>query len=404
MNENIFEECVKCTICTTVCPMMEVNPFYPGPKQAGPDGRRFRLKDPGYFDLTLKFCLDCRRCEVACPSGVKVGDLIQLARIRYGRQSNPVRDRILASPDFAGSVATSVSSAANSLLSSRPVKAVLHTLAGIDRHRALPKYSPVRFRDWFKQQDQDGFSKFVNYFHGCYVNYNFPQLGKDLVRILNACGYGVRLLEKEKCCGAANISNGFGRRAERQAAVNVASIRKATASGEPVLTTGTTCTSTIRDEYSNVLGLDMRGIRDSVLLATKWLYERIEEGSVRLAFKEGLGKRISYHTSCHMSRLGWGLYSISLLKMIPGAVVSVPEQQCCGMAGTFGFKRENYPYSQMIGSGLFKALESEKPDVVATDCETCKWQIESGTGLKVMNPISIIAEALDIERTKELNG
>ena len=41
-----FEECMKCTVCTAYCPVVPVNPRYPGPKQAGPDGERLRLKNP----------------------------------------------------------------------------------------------------------------------------------------------------------------------------------------------------------------------------------------------------------------------------------------------------------------------------------------------------------------------
>lgn len=44
MNDTRFESCIKCTVCTTVCPVSGVNPRYPGPKQAGPDGERLRLK------------------------------------------------------------------------------------------------------------------------------------------------------------------------------------------------------------------------------------------------------------------------------------------------------------------------------------------------------------------------
>ncbi|KZJ79967.1 hypothetical protein AWG94_02280 [Escherichia coli] len=45
MNDTSFENCIKCTVCTTACPVSRVNPGYPGPKQAGPDGERLRLKD-----------------------------------------------------------------------------------------------------------------------------------------------------------------------------------------------------------------------------------------------------------------------------------------------------------------------------------------------------------------------
>ena len=54
-----FEECMKCTICTAYCPVVPVNPRYPGPKQAGPDGERLRLKDPYFFNQALKYCLNC---------------------------------------------------------------------------------------------------------------------------------------------------------------------------------------------------------------------------------------------------------------------------------------------------------------------------------------------------------
>lgn len=87
VSKNNFEECIKCTICTVYCPVTAVNPDYPGPKQAGPDGERYRLKKPFFYDEALKYCLNCKRCEVACPSNVKIGDIIQSARIKYSKHA-----------------------------------------------------------------------------------------------------------------------------------------------------------------------------------------------------------------------------------------------------------------------------------------------------------------------------
>ena len=81
--DHSFESCIKCTVCTTYCPVAKVNPLYPGPKQAGPDGERLRLKDPTLYDEALKYCTNCKRCEVACPSDVKIGDIIQRARADF---------------------------------------------------------------------------------------------------------------------------------------------------------------------------------------------------------------------------------------------------------------------------------------------------------------------------------
>lgn len=404
--ESTFEQCMKCTVCTVYCPVVAVNPDYPGPKQAGPDGERYRLKDPLFYDEALDLCLNCKRCEVACPSNVKIGDIIQAARLKYGTKKPKLRDYILANTDIMGGLATTMAPVVNFTLGLSPVKAVMDGVLGVDHHRTFPKYAGQKFETWFKRHaasKQAEFDKKVSYFHGCYANYNYPKLAKDLVKILNAAGYGVNLLEKEKCCGVALISNGFKDQAQSQAELNLSSIRKAVGRGEPVLTTSSTCTFTMRDEYEHILGLDNSDVRDSIMLATKFLYTLIDEGRISLAFKEDYKKRIAYHTPCHMEKLGWAIYSTSLLRMIPGVDFLMLDSQCCGIAGTYGFKKEHYQDSQKIGESLFRQIQDSNVDLVATDCETCKWQIEMSAGVTVENPISIIADALDFEATIKLN-
>ena len=117
ISANNFEQCIKCTVCTVYCPVVPVNPNYPGPKQAGPDGERLRLKRGEFFDEALKYCLNCKRCEVACPSNVKIGDIIQSARIKYskdrfyghirhnGRSCDQFRARLEACEDGDGQCA-----------------------------------------------------------------------------------------------------------------------------------------------------------------------------------------------------------------------------------------------------------------------------------------------------------
>ena len=129
---NNFEQCIKCTICTAYCPVVAVNPHYPGPKQAGPDGERLRLKNKFFFDENLKYCMNCKRCEVACPSGVKIADLIHSARRRYGHDIPELRDRILASTDFMGKFARPVAPLANFIAASKPAKVVMDVMMDID--------------------------------------------------------------------------------------------------------------------------------------------------------------------------------------------------------------------------------------------------------------------------------
>lgn len=402
-----FEQCIKCTICTAYCPVIPVNPLFPGPKQAGPDGERLRLKNRYFFDEALKYCLNCKRCDVSCPSGVKISDIIQNARKEYGTHGPKFRDMMLASTDMVGKLAAPFAPVVNAVLPAKPVKAILDGVMGIDHRRTFPKYSGEKFETWFRKNaagSQSSYKGQIAYFHGCYVNYNFPQLGQDLIKVMNALGYGVNLLDKEQCCGVAMMANGMYRAAARHAVKNVNALKKAAGKKMKILTTSSTCVLTMRDEYPEILGIDSSSVRNSLMLATKFIFQEVSSGKVKLAFRKDWHAVAAYHTPCHLERLGWGIFSISLLRMIPGLKLTVLDSNCCGISGTYGFKKENYEASQAIGKPLFDQILKIDPDYVACDCETCKWQIEMSTGYSVKNPISILAEALDMEETARLNA
>lgn len=164
-----------------------------------------------------------------------------------------------------GSLSTPFAPVVNAATALKPVRRLLDATLKIDHHRSLPKYSHGTFRRWYKSvaAEQAQFAEQVAFFHGCYVNYNHPQLGKDLLKVLNAMGTGVQLLSKEKCCGVPLIANGFIDKARKQASSNVTSLREAIVDkGIPVLATSSTCTFTLRDEYPHLLDVDNTGLRE----------------------------------------------------------------------------------------------------------------------------------------------
>lgn len=400
-----FENCQKCAICNTVCPVLADVMLYPGPKQAGPDGQRYRLKNSLFFDDALKYCLNCKRCEVACPSNVRVGDMIQAAKNEYG-ESPGLRELMLANTDIVGTIATSITPVVNFGLGLSPVKALLDATIGVAKQAPLPKYASQTFVKWFRKNaavSQSGYPRQISYYHGCYVNYNYPQLGKEFVAVMNSLGYGVNLLEGERCCGIAKITNGQAAKATKDGLRNIALMKKAVDAGMEVVTVSTSCTLTILEEYPNLLGIDNSEVKEHIWLAERLIFEAVEAGMVKLAFKKDYKARVAYHCPCHQERLGWGIYTTELLRMVPNLELIVLESNCCGIAGTHGFKSEHFASSQSIGKPLFDQINSLAPDYVACECETCKLQIENATGIKVKNPISILAEALDLEATSRLN-
>lgn len=406
ISKNAFEHCQKCGICNQVCPVMANSDKYKGPKQSGPDGERYRLKNGLFYDDALKFCMNCKRCEVACPSGVHIADMIQHAKIEYGHVKPKMRDMMLASTDLMGPVASAFAPLVNWGLGMQWAKNLLGATIKIAPERTMPKYASQTFETWFKRNaaaSQKGYAHQLAYFHGCYANYNYPQLGKDFVAVMNALGYGVNLLKGERCCGVAKLTNGMTESAAKDARHNVELFKKAVQDGMEVVTVSTSCTMTLRDEYPDLLGVDNTTVRDHISLAEKFIWKLVESGQVKLVWKKDWKARVAYHCPCHQRRLGWGIFTTELLRRIPGIELIELDANCCGIAGTYGFKKENYPVSQAIGKALFDQMAQVNPDFVACECETCKWQIEMSTPYKVMNPVSVLAQALDLEATAAAN-
>ena len=133
-----------------------------------------------------------------------------------------LRDAILSNTDIMGSLNTPLAPIVNTITGLKATKFVLEKALKISRHRTLPKYSFGTFRSWYMKkmlESQQKFERKVAYYHGCYVNYNNPQLGKEFIQVFNAMDIGVVLLEKEKCCGLPLSVNQFPERAKKNCAI-----------------------------------------------------------------------------------------------------------------------------------------------------------------------------------------
>ncbi|PJE79541.1 Anaerobic glycerol-3-phosphate dehydrogenase subunit C [invertebrate metagenome] len=396
LTDTTFDSCIKCTICTTHCPVAEATSDFPGPKQAGPDGRRLRLKNPGLYDEALKFCTNCKRCDVSCPSGVHISHIIQGARKEApgGFKRSP-RDFMLSHTDLMGSLSSPLAPVVNTITAAKPVKKLLDKTLGIDEHRIFPKYTQKTFRHWFagQKEQQEVYSRFISYFHGCYINYNDPTVGKDLVKVMNAMNIGVHLLDKERCCGVPLIANGFYDKARQNAHFNLKQFSQGLESGaDAVIATSSSCAMTLRDEYPDVLAVDNRAIKKQIQFISHFLVNEISQGN--LPKLKPVNLTVAYHSPCHLVKMGGVIYTLELLSHIPGLKLIQLDQNCCGLAGTYGFKKENYKHSQKIAGKMIQQIQATNADYVVTDCESCKMQIEMSTQHKVLHPISLLAMAL----------
>jgi len=298
--------------------------------------------------------------------------------------------------DFVGGIATMFGSLANFVIGLQVTRVLMRVFLNIPFRIVFPQYEKTTFRKIFKKELKSGQDKFpqkVIYFHGCYVNYNNNNLGREFVEVMNALNYGVEL-KKEKCCGVPLIANGYLEKARKNALYNISSLQNGD-SGLKIVSSSSSCTFALKNEYSSFLELDNSGIADRVEFVTKFIYNEFRSGNVPVM--KPLGIRAAYHSPCHLERMGGVMYTLGVLKQIPGLELVVLNSECCGIAGTYGFKKENYNIALTIGKNLFSLIDKAEPEFVITDCETCKMQIEMNTRYKVLHPVNVIAMALDIK-------
>ncbi len=386
-----FDQCIKCTICSIYCPVSRATHLFPGPKQSGPDSERLRIKDPALIDSSIKYCTNCKRCETVCPSNVKIADLIQTAKYNYLKKKIRVRDFILSRLDILIRILSPISPIANTLMRNSLVKLLLEKFLGISRRQNFPAFERSSFKNCFKRnmQEQDIYDESVIFFPGCNVNYMDKRLGKDLVKILNAMNIGVTIPDN-RCCGVPAIANSNIGRAKKYARYNIRSLKKALGDRDRrIVLSCSSGTLALKHEYANFLNLDTSTLHEKIDYITPYLFNRFSEG--RMPALNPVHARVAYHSPCHLERIGGVMYTIDILKRVPGLDLVILNSECCGMSGTYGFKKEYFKISEMIGSQLFKKIDDAGPEVVVTDCVTCKWQIENMTGYRVLHPINILA-------------
>jgi glycerol-3-phosphate dehydrogenase subunit C len=106
--------------------------------------------------------------------------------------------------------------------------------------------------------------------------------------------------------------------------------------------------------------------------------------------------RILYHPPCQLKSHWIGTPALEVMKRIPGLEIVLSHSECCGVAGTYGVKKEKYEVARDVGERLFRQAEESAVDVVVTDSETCRWWIELHTSKRSVHPLEILSLSVGI--------
>jgi len=398
--ELTLDNCIKCKICVSHCPVAPVTDLFPGPKYEGPQAGRFRFMVDDSPDISVDYCSGCRVCNLVCPTGVKIAEINARARARMVEGGKypwkiRLRNNLIARSELIGKLGQSLAPVANAVLGSRFTRRLMELTLAIDKNAPLPSFSKDRFSSWYrKHRRPDNLFRKVAYFHGCSTEYYEPRIGKAAVYVLEANGFEV-LVPPQNCCGLPLLSNGEFSAARKYHSSNVSALFDYAKDGIPIVGTSTSCTLTLKEEAMELLGMDDErtlSVARSTFDIHEFLLMLLTEGNLRTDFRE-IHLKIPYHPPCQYRAHRLGLPSLEILKLVPGLEIIESDHPCCGIAGTYGYKTEKYEIARKVGEPLFKFLLENSDKVVLCDSETCRWQITHATGLQAIHPVEILAYA-----------
>jgi glycerol-3-phosphate dehydrogenase subunit C len=409
------DECLKCNVCNTVCPVLRVTDLFAGPKYEGPQAQRFRMargqQIQGPFssrvaspDHSVDYCSGCGWCTTACPAGVKIAEMNNQARARMREGKRPrLRDWGLGQTDLTGALGVALSPLANFALGNGVIRAAIHATVGVHRKAPLPRFAKRTFASTWKRGGGErgtgkhpvpGPDEAVVYFHGCAANYYEPHVAEAAVEVLRRNGFAT-IVPEQVCCGLPLISNGLYDDARGRARRNSDVLADWARRGYRIIGTSTSCTHTLKAEYEEML--DLHDDDTAVMAGATWdicefLLDLHDQGLLNTDFGE-LDEDLPYHAPCQLRSHGIGLPALDLFALVPGLRAQDMDHDCCGIAGTYGLKKEKYAIAMDVGAPLFARVKATGATAAACDSETCRWQIQSATGVRTRHPVEILLDA-----------
>jgi len=415
------DSCYKCSTCDTNCPVAEVDDDFPGPKFQGPEQWRLKQSDDDHeIDDSVMDCSNCMRCDNACPSGVPLSQMHNTARGEYVSEQMDklsveyIRNRILANYRTSAFFASKVPRLANFAMNFGPARWVMEKTLGVTSERDFPAFAKQTFRDWWADRGgqvqsrenaraarkrrglPEDAEKKVAYFHGCYSNYNTPEVGKAMVRVYEEFGYEV-VAPEQKCSGTPMFANGMLDDARRHAETNVSSMSELVDEGYHAIASCTSCSMALRQEYPELFDIDgIDKVAENTFEAVEYL--RIHEdlkGEVQAADVDGeLAEEFAYHAPCHSRNQGLDRQAVELFRDLDGVEVEDVGDSCSGISGTYGWKEEKYEKSMEIGEEMFEHMDHAEGETGMTECPTCAMQMEHGSGYEIRHPLELLEAAL----------
>ncbi len=340
--------------------------------------------------------------------------MLRAKAVKFKKGEVSRAERFLASTDVHGSLAgiPVVVQTVNAVNRTQFARKRMESMLGVDAKAWLPELATKRFRRQAKQAPRAGAPAKngertpgkVAIFSTCYVNYNEPGIGLDLLAVLAHNDIPCELVEKEACCGMPKLELGDLDGVTELAAKNLPVLARYAREGYAILAPIPSCALMFKQEIPLLMpeSAEAKAVQAAMWDPFEYLVARHKDGLLKTDFKLELGI-VSYHVPCHSRVQNMGKKTEELLKLIPGTTVNTVER-CSGHAGTYGVKKAHHANAMKIGKPVFRAMAQPTggaPAFISSDCQLAGHHIEQGiregnfgeARPELAHPISLVARA-----------
>ena len=306
--------------------------------------------------------------------------MLRAKAIKFKKGEVGKAEQFLASTDTHGSLAgiPIVVQAANAVTNAKPMRSVMEKVLGVDKDAWLPELATTKFRSEAKDQttapvvNGERTPGKVAIYATCYVNYNEPGIGHDLLKILSHNDIPYVIVEKEQCCGMPKLELGDLDAVAKSKDANIPVLAKYAQEGYAILSAVPSCTLMFKQELPLMFpdDADTQAVKVAMWDPFEYFMARKRDGLLKLEFPKPLGN-ISYQIPCHGRVQNIGRKTEEMLKLIPETALNTIER-CSGHAGTYGVKKQHHQMAMKIGKPVVKAMATMKdgsaPDFISSDC------------------------------------
>jgi glycerol-3-phosphate dehydrogenase subunit C len=384
--ERVFDICHGCRRCVSLCQSF---PNLFDLVDATADGEVHGVSKADYGKVVDQ-CYLCDLCYMTkCPYTpphpwqLDFPHLMLRAKaIKFRQGGVGVREKFLASTDVHGQFAgiPIVVDVVNRINSTRAARAVMNSQLDVHPEAWMPALAGQRFR-WGRAMNNAA-NPVVNgertpgkvaLFATCYINYNEPGIGADLVKLLDHNEIPYEIVTKEQCCGMPKLELGDLQGVADAKAANIPVLARYAREGWAIVTAVPSCTLMFKQELPLMFpdDADVQAVKDAMFDPFEYLVARHKDGLLKLDFKAALG-RVSYHIPCHGRVQKIGKKTEEMFKLIGQTVPLTLNtvERCSGHAGTYGVKTATHPVALKIGKPVFKSMAKDEP---TTSAATAPW-------------------------------